>query len=330
MKFGFGTYVKERMETVLAFVICTALFFVTFALYGFPLMAVAYPAILCALVLLGFLVVDFGKARKKHQSLCELCSLPDSLMESLAAYDRQEDRDYQKMMALLLERAGKEAYEYQSHMADAMEYFTTWVHQIKTPIASMRLRLETQDSPASRALSEDLARIEQYVEMVLTYLRLDSDSTDYVFRECNVDDIVKATLRKFAGQFIGRGLKLSYEGTDLCVVTDEKWLSFVLEQIISNALKYTPEGGISVEVLAPAVVVVRDTGLGIAPEDLPRIFEKGYTGYQGRLDKRASGLGLYLCKRICDNLGIRIRAESKLAEGTSVFLDLEQKRSDSE
>ncbi len=330
MKYGFGTYLKERMGTIAGFLMAVGIFGLTFGLYRFPPEAVFYPALLSALVLLGIMIWEWRKAERKHQRLRELISLPDDLMETLRAYDHQEDQDYQELMLALAEKSAGEAYGYQRHLTDTMEYFTTWVHQIKTPISSMRLRLEGLDSTTSRALSEDLFRIEQYVEMVLTYLRLDSESTDYVFRECSVDEVIKSTLRKFAGQFIGRGLKLSYEETDLNIVTDEKWLAFVLEQITSNALKYTPEGGITIGVEKPGRLYVKDTGLGIAPEDLPRIFEKGYTGYRGREDKRASGLGLYLCKRICDNLGIRIWAESAPGEGTCVYLDLEQKKSDPE
>ena len=111
------------------------------------------------------------------------------------------------------------------------------------------------------------------------------------------------------------------------MVSDEKWLSFVMEQLLSNALKYTQQGSVTIEMRGSDTLCIRDTGIGIAAEDLPRIFEKGYTGYNGRMDKRASGLGLYLCKRICDNLGIKITAESVLGEGTSFYLkfDLDQK-----
>ena len=329
MKYGFGTYLKERMGTIAGFLMAVGIFGLTFGLYRFPPEAVFYPALLSALVLLGIMIWEWKKAERKHQRLRELISLPDDLMETLRAYDHQEDQDYQELMLALAEKSAGEAYGYQRHLTDTMEYFTTWVHQIKTPISSMRLRLEGLDSTASRALSEDLFRIEQYVEMVLTYLRLDSESTDYVFRECSVDEVIKSTLRKFAGQFIGRGLKLSYEETDLNIVTDEKWLAFVLEQITSNALKYTTQGGIHIygeEDSDGLCVIVQDTGIGIRKEDLPRVFEKGFTGYNGRVDQKASGLGLYLCKGICTKLGHRLSIESELEKGTRVMIRLQQDR----
>lgn len=107
------------------------------------------------------------------------------------------------------------------------------------------------------------------------------------------------------------------------VLTDEKWLSFVIEQLLSNALKYTPSGSITITLEDPLTLCIRDTGIGIAPEDLPRVFEKSYTGYNGRSDKKASGIGLYLCKRICHNLGHTITIESSLDTGTTVRIFLE-------
>ena len=208
---------------------------------------------------------------------------------------------------------------------DMLEYYTVWAHQIKTPIASMHLTLQNEDSDAARRASEDLFRIEQYVEMVLMFLRLDADSTDYVIRSYDLDAILKQAVRKFSTQFIYKKLRLSYEGVHTSVVTDEKWLLFVVEQVLSNAVKYTPAGGeITLYLESPKTLCIRDTGCGIAPEDLPRIFEKGYTGLNGRADKSASGIGLYLCRRILKNLGHSISAQSEVGKGTVISIDLAQ------
>lgn len=328
-------YLKEHLATLFVFVSCACIYFVTFALYHFPPEAVLYPTVLCALILLGTFLLGWFRFRKKHNELVKLQSLPDHLTESLSKYDRQDDRDYGELIRLILERSAEERLASQGKMSDSIDYFTTWVHQIKTPIASMRLRLQAgldqfsstlQEDKITSALSEDLFRIEQYVEMVLTYLRLGSDSTDYVFRECSLDSVIKGCLRKYAGQFIGKNLSLQYEGTDQMVLTDEKWLSFVIEQLLSNAVKYTESGGVSINVSQDLVLSIRDTGYGIASEDLPRIFERGYTGFRGREDKRASGIGLFLCKQICDRLGTKIWAESVAGEGTTMYLDLKQEK----
>ena len=208
---------------------------------------------------------------------------------------------------------------------DMLDYYTLWAHQIKTPIASMRLCLQQEDTPQARRLLQELSRAEQYVEMVMVYLRLTGGS-DLVLRECQLDGIVRRAVRRFAGEFIGRKLKLCYEPLNVSCVTDEKWLLFVIEQVLSNALKYTRAGSITIELEAPKTLVIRDTGIGVAPEDLPRIFEKGYTGYNGRGDQKASGLGLYLCRTICKRLGHTITASSVPDHGTAIRITLEQRQ----
>ena len=222
--------------------------------------------------------------------------------------------------AELADTAAADAARY----TDMVEYYTVWAHQIKTPIASMRLALQKEDSAEARKLLYELRRIEQYVEMVLVFIRLDSNSSDYVLKAQPVDPLVKQAIRRFAPDFIGKKLKMSYEPSELCAVTDEKWLVFVLEQLLSNALKYTRTGGIRVYFPEPKVLCIEDSGIGIAPEDLPRIFEKGYTGGNGRVDRQASGLGLYLCRQICTRLHIGLSAQSQVDVGTKVFLDFAQ------
>lgn len=318
---------KEHGGGILLFLLCASVYFVVFGLYHEPLGVVFYPTVLCALLILGYLVIRVRRSRRKRDELKRLACLPDDLMEVLKKYDRREDRDYQNILAALEQLRIQERTEYESLLSDSMDYYSAWVHQIKTPIASMRLRLEQEDSSLSRGLCEDLFRIEQYVGMVLTYQRLQSDSTDYVFREYSLEQLVKGVVRKFAAQFIGRGIRLELQIPERMLVTDDKWFSFVLEQILSNALKYTREGSISIYLEEPYVLCIRDTGIGIAPEDLPRIFEKGYTGENGRVEKSASGLGLYLCKAVCGKLGFDISASSEPGVGTVIRLNLEQKQS---
>ena len=156
--------------------------------------------------------------------------------------------------------------------------------------------------------------------MVLCYLKLDEQGTDYVLRRCNLDEILRQAVRKYAGQFIRSKNKLLLEETRLAVLTDEKWLSFVIEQLLSNAIKYTRGGEIHITLRQPDTLLITDTGIGIAPEDLPRIFEKGFTGYNGRSDKKSTGIGLYLCRRIAENLGCEISATSTVGIGTTVSL----------
>lgn len=321
------TYLQDRRKAAGIFGVFSLIFLGTFFLYRLPLGAVLYPIGLC-LVLGGvFVGLDVRRARDKHRRLEQLSQLPGAVMGEFPIPRCQDDRDYQHIIAQLRQEQQEREQEMQRRYGDMVDYYTVWAHQIKTPIASMRLTLQSQDSALARQQLEELMRIEQYVEMVLAFLRLDSDSTDYLFREYELDGIVRGAVRKFSTQFIRRHMTLHYQPLQTRVLTDEKWLAFVVEQVLSNALKYTPDGGeVWVELEGASTLCIRDNGMGIAPEDLPRIFQKGYTGYHGRRDKKASGLGLYLCQRVCTNLGHTITAQSIPGEGTTIRICLEREQ----
>ncbi len=328
MKF-LKSYLWQRRKGIFTFFLFCLIFLIVFILYHLPMGAAVYPALICACIGSIFLIWDFLEEKKRRQRLCRLLETdevqdPDMVKEHYPEPESGTEELYQDIIRMLLEKRRQREDEVSSQFEDMVDYYTVWVHQIKTPIASMRLKIQNEDTNFSRELSEDLFRIEQYVEMVLCYLRLDSESTDYVFKEYDLDGIVKQAVKKFAGQFIRKKIRLEYEPLETKVLTDEKWLLFVLEQVLSNALKYTREGEIAITLEPGEVLCIRDTGMGIAPEDLPRIFEKGYTGYNGRSDKKASGLGLYLCRRICRKLGHEILAESVLKEGTVIRICLKK------
>ena len=160
------------------------------------------------------------------------------------------------------------------------------------------------------------------MEMALNWMRLGSDSKDFLFREYALDGIIRQAIRKYAPQFIRRRIRLVYEPAEGKVLTDEKWLLFIIEQLLSNAVKYTQQGSVSIRVVPEKVLEIEDTGIGIAPEDVPRIFEKGFTGYNGRADKKSTGLGLYLCRLTAEKLSHKISVESQVGVGTKVSIDL--------
>ncbi len=322
----FLKYLYQRRRVFLLVAVFSVIFCTSFLLYHLPLAALAYPTLLCLFVGCILLICDFLRVKKTHDTLACIRSITDTMAQALPGDDAIEIADYQQIIRLIGEEHNHYRLQTDQRYSDMIDYYTVWAHQIKTPIASMRLTLQNEDSPLARKLSADLQRIEQYVEMVLTFLRLDADSTDYMIREYPLDPIIRQAVRKFSYEFIGRKIRLEYEPVDLRVITDEKWLSFVIEQVLSNALKYTQEGSISIRVRDGCKLIIRDTGMGIAPEDLPRIFENGYTGFNGRTDKKASGIGLYLCKRICSNLGHTIHAESIVDGGTTIIIDLKQNR----
>ncbi|HHY26034.1 MAG TPA: HAMP domain-containing histidine kinase [Desulfitobacterium dehalogenans] len=320
----FFYYLKSHRKIIGAFLGFCVIFAVVFALYELPVGAVGYGAVICTFVGLILVVWDYGAFYEKHKRLEALSREITVTTAGLPVPWGPLEKDYQAVIRVLYEDKLQLTDQMRERYTDLVEYYTVWAHQVKTPIAAMGLLLQGEDGDTahSRELREELQRIEQYVEMVLCYLRLEGPATDYVIREYDLDGILKQAVRKYASQFIRRKIRLEYKPLGCWVLTDEKWLLFVIEQVLSNALKYTRSGTISITLEAPKTLCIRDTGMGIAPEDLPRIFEKGYTGFNGRRDKKASGIGLYLCRRICRNLGHDISASSAPGRGTEIRIDL--------
>lgn len=354
-------YIKEHKLYIITFFGCVIIFAVTFLLYGLPIAAVLYPAVLCGVFSLLVGLVGLNAANRKHAMLTDAEKRGIYLdSESLPA-DKVVEEDYKRIVELLLKEQADNSGKMMAQYQELSRYYTLWAHQIKTPIASMRLKLSGEDSSLSREIMSDLVRIEQYVDMVMTYVRLGSDSTDYTFRDCSLDALVRSSVKKFSSDFIRKKLSFEFEPKGISVLTDEKWIGFVLEQLLSNALKYTQKGSIRMETgyadssvingsvingaeaagaagtgaesesqtsgSQVAVLSISDTGIGISPENLPRIFEIGFTGLNGRMENnRASGIGLYLVKRICDNLKIEIRVESVVGEGTCIKLFFSDKK----
>lgn len=324
MKGFFRLYLRAQRRGMLFLGFCCLIFTVSFALYGLPLGAVLYPAALCAAAGGIILLLSLRKSRAVCQELSLMQRHPADLPDELPAAQSPQEQAYQALLLALHADRQKLKSDMNARYHDMTEYYTVWAHQIKTPIAAMRLALQNEDTPLSRRLTGEVGRVEQYVQMALTYLRLGSDSSDYVIRSCALDDVVRPAVRRFAGEFIQRKIQLNYQMLNYTVITDEKWLGFVVEQVLSNALKYTPQGSVSIYMEPEGVLCIRDTGIGVAPEDLPRVFEKGYTGYNGRSHRKASGLGLYLCREILTRLGHSVSAESQVDHGTTIRIDLRQ------
>ncbi len=323
----FFLYLYERRSHIIFYGILVLLLTVAFFLYELPVAAVLYPCCLGLILAFGFLMMGFLREHRKVKELKLAQKAGVTDVSELPSADNALEKEYRNTVELMIEKAEKERIKADDSYASMIDYYTMWVHQIKTPIASMRLKLQNEDSPMTRWLRLDLSRIEAYVEMVLAYLRLDSESTDFVICEFDVDECIRTSIKKFSGEFINRGLSLNYMPVGIKALSDEKWLSFVIEQLLSNALKYTPEGGITIDAEG-SVLRITDTGIGIAASDLPRVFERGYTGFTGREDKNASGLGLFLCKRICDKLGHKLSITSEQGKGTTVCLDLSKAKYD--
>lgn len=309
---------------------------------------VVYAAVLDAMIIIITVLAGFLGYSSKVKALSNALERP---VEEQAQLPEAAD-DVEMLYHRLLENQSIARSESESSAAirqsQMRDYYSMWVHQIKTPISAMKLLLEAEreelgqlicDDEQSQCLLSDnmdsfedeLFRIEEYVSMALQYQRVSSTENDFVLEKVSVDGVIRDTIKKYAKIMIRRHIGINYSGTGQKVYTDGKWLAFMLEQILSNAIKYTPHGVVTIETAEEKdrfFITIKDTGIGIKAEDLPRVFEKGYTGYNGHADKKATGIGLYLCRQMADKLGHTIRMESEIGKGTKVWIGFDLDYSD--
>ena len=320
------SYLKKRRGTLLMLLAFGLLFSIVFYLYRLPMEAVLYSTGLCAALGLILLAIDYLRFRNKALLLADLLQHFEVSIADMPSPGDAVEEAYQALVSALFQQNARLRREAERGREELVEYYTLWAHQIKTPIAAMKLLLQTESDNDHEELLGELFKIEQYVEMVLQYLRMESLSADLLLKRYPLDGIVRQAVRKYAPLFIRKHIRLELDHLEAQVLTDEKWLVFVVEQLLSNAVKYTPAGG-TVRVYTqpdkPQTLIIEDTGIGIAPEDLPRVFERGFTGYNGRADKRSTGIGLYLCKTILTKLSHTIRIDSRPGSGTRVQVGME-------
>lgn len=311
-------YIYQHRKTIFFYFLFSLIFVIIFWLYQLPIEAVGYAFLICTFLGCVGALLDYRQFSKRHKILVELQKRVMLSIDELPQATNQMESDYQKLIEIIHQDKVDLITQKDHDYKEMMEYYTMWAHQIKTPIAAMRLLLNEKEESECE---EELFKIEQYVEMVLTYLKVDDQGNDFKFEYVDVDSCIKQSIRKYARLFIRKKLQLNYESKSVLVLTDEKWLCFVIEQLLSNAIKYTPEGYVNISV-ENQVLIIEDSGIGIQKEDLPRVFEKGFTGYNGRKDKKSTGIGLYLVKQVCMRLGHQISIESELGKYTKIMIDL--------
>ena len=286
-------YIKSRVKIIIAFTLISLIFASVFYLYRIPVEIVGYASLLSIFVCAIFVVLDYINFYKKHRKLTWFFKTIVHDAENMPYAKDIIEEDYQRLVELLYNEKMRIISEENIKRSELVDYYTMWAHQIKTPISAMRLLLQSEDSSQSSTLSIELFKIEQYVEMVLQYLRIDSMSQDLLLKYYSLDEIVRKAIRKYAKIFVMKKIALDFSELDCDVLTAEKTL------------------------------VIEDTGIGIKEEDINRVFEKGFTGYNGRLYIKSTGIGLYLCKQIMNKLSHGISIESEIDKGTKVKLDLD-------
>lgn len=333
-------FIKQNYIWILMIVTMSCIHLLYMYLIGARKQDVVYAAVLDAILLLIIVLVGFFRYSSKVKALSN--ALKRSVEEQAQLPEATDDVEilYHRLLenqSIARSESESSAAIRQSQMRD---YYSMWVHQIKTPISAMKLLLEAEREELGQLICDDeqsqyllsdnmdsfedeLFRIEEYVSMALQYQRVSSTENDFVLEKVSVDGVIRDTIKKYAKIMIRRHIGINYSGTGQEVYTDGKWLAFMLEQILSNAIKYTPQGFVTIETAEEKdrfFITIKDTGIGIKAEDLPRVFEKGYTGYNGHADKKATGIGLYLCRQMADKLGHTIRMESEIGKGTKVWI----------
>lgn len=326
-----GSYLKKRAGTIMLFLLFAGIFYIVFYLYNIPAVAVSYAFLLFTAVAFLALVIDFVQYAGRVKRLERIKSASAFELEEFPKPVDEVEVLYQEMAAELFLKKSEMESDGAIARKDMLDYYSLWAHQIKTPISAMRLLLQSEDVDElklKKAMKMELFKTEQYVEMVLSYLRMENMSSDLVLQWYPIDKIIKQAIRKYSQMFILQKISLDYEPAEQMVLTDEKWLSFVFEQVISNALKYTKTGGkirICMDPERKETLIIEDDGIGIQQDDLPRVFEKGFTGYNGRDHRKSTGIGLYLCRQIIDRLNHEISISSVPGEGTKVAISLYRK-----
>lgn len=327
------SFLKIRKVLIIIFTGIVVIFGILFYLYDIPFDAIIYGCELSFVWCAVCLFIDFYKYYKRHKLLHINREQFFDDAEQLPEHMDIIEYDYQELAKELYQAKQELISKNRIAKKELLDYYGMWVHQIKTPIAALDILLQNtermlyqldekemmQKAISVSDMKMELFKIEQYVEMALNYLRVEDISSDLVFKKHELDDMVRQVIRKYAKIFISKKIKIDFKPTKACIVTDDKWFVFVLEQLISNALKYTKKGQISIYMKEKSLVI-EDTGIGIPAEDLPRIFEKGFTGYNGRENKKSTGIGLYLCKNIMDKLQWNITVDSEVGSGTKIYL----------
>lgn len=331
-------YMRDRAAMFGCLLICYGTLFLIGYLYDIPFEKTRYIAEFSGAGVFLCLLVDILKYAERWKELKRCIATSDTYPGMFYTVPGDLEALYRSMIAKMRQEKEELIFEDQKRYTEMMDYYGMWAHQIKTPIAAMRILVQSgmdreeneENQKLFRQLQMELFKTEQYVEMVLSYLKIGDIAKDMVLERCDLGKVVRQAVKKYSRLFILQKLSLEMGEIAEIVPTDEKWLSFVVEQILSNALKYTKSGSVSIYLEQEGVLVIKDTGIGISAEDLPRIMEKGYTGYNGRIDKRSTGIGLYLCKKVMDKLHHQLRIDSEDGKGTKVVLDLRRTQLDLE
>lgn len=320
-------YIVEHKNTIIMFVLFYIVFGCILGLSNISIATLSYAYVVWTFLCLVIGIIDMFKSYTKHKARLDIVNHIDLGDCDMPIASNMLEEDYQNMIGNLQKINKQEYAELNDKYVSLVNYTTLWAHQIKTPITALELLIQEMDDITDfkvKECKEKVFEIEKYVDITLQYMRFDSANGDYVLKDTDLDVAVKECIKYFRRTFISKKIGINYDTIEENVVTDSKWLVFVIKQILSNSLKYTTEGSVSIysdEVIEEdgnikKTLIIEDTGIGIAPEDLPRIFDRAYTGYNGHMYKKATGIGLYISRQVLEELGHKLEIESTIGKGT--------------
>lgn len=315
----FLDYLASRRAALLLYVLSISTVLLLGYLAQQDMVYVRYTCVIISFIFFCVLLGDGARYRRTRRRMEQMHMRTELLPRELPEPLDGLGRDYDALIRALKQENDHLTSESIRQQEEQKEYYTLWVHQIKTPISAMRLLLDKQSDEEAKLLKQELFKVDQYADLALKFVKLSDIASDLVIERCDLNEIARAAVKKYSLLFVYSKLTVSIDPLTRDIPCDRMWLEFILCQLLSNSVKYTHTGGVRIYMEQNALVV-EDTGIGIRKEDLPRIFEKGYTGYNGRMDTRASGIGLYLVKRAATALGISVEVASELGKGTRVTL----------
>lgn len=307
------TFIWEHKATYLVWLLLLGTQALTLYLYDQTQAILGDTLLFSCLIIFSYTLVAFSRWQRKLKQLQLLQT--NFSHELLPLSTSQAEMLYQQIAEELEQKLVAELEHSRLKKQEMLEDFGIWLHQVKTPVSALDLLIQAQgNDPKMRA---ELFKVNEYLQLMLNYLRQQLDNSDLVFEQVALDQVIKEVLKKYALFFAQKGLRVEFVDLDAKVTTDKKWLIFILEQLIFNAIKYTNTGTITF-IFNGDHLAIKDTGIGIKAQDIPRVFDKGFTGYNGRQDQRASGLGLYLSQKVATKLGCQLKLTSKVGQGTTV------------
>ena len=323
----FKDFIKDKILLIISVILALISIEILLLVYNIGIIPKIYVAIIIILVVFISIMVEF---KSKQYYYKQLKNNIDDLKQKYLISEIIKDANFieGKILKETLQEAGKSMLEnvnkYKAIQEDYKEYIELWIHEVKIPIAASKMIIENNKNTITKSIDEELDKVENYIEQALYYARSNAVEKDYIITKNNLKEIVNSAILKNKTTLINQKVILEIKDLEKEVYTDSKWATFILNQIIQNAIKYSKESNKKIEIYSKSkndkiILYIEDNGIGIRKGEITKVFERGFTGENGRkIGKKSTGIGLYLCKKLCDKLGLGIELNSEKDKGTQV------------